>query len=55
MVKLHLVRRWACDEDYVEDDVYICIDAYDILQHPGTVRGSPGHTSWFKYMNLFYR
>ena len=25
--------------------VYICIDAYDILGHPGTVRGIPGHTS----------
>ena len=26
--------------------VYICIDAYDILGHPGTVRGIPGHTSY---------
>ena len=25
--------------------VYICIDAYDILGHPRTVRGIPGHTS----------
>ena len=25
--------------------VYICIDTYDILGHPGTVRGIPGHTS----------
>ena len=24
---------------------YICIDAYDILGHPGTVLGIPGHTS----------
>ena len=23
----------------------ICIDAYYILRHPRTVRGSPGHTS----------
>ena len=32
--------------------VYICIDAYDILGHPGTVLGIPGHTSKRVYEHI---
>ena len=52
------IEMWPilCTHVYLEDDVhvYICIDAYDILGHPGTILGSPGHASTSFFLLLLY-
>ena len=34
---------------YAEDDTYICIDAYDILGHPGTLMAVPDNPLYMEF------